>query len=494
MKKGLLVSLGLALFVFASTLLTFYNSQIKSFVLGTHTGPADSTWGTFHGNNQRTGLSPYDTAHVDGTLLWEFKADGGMEASPTIGEDDTIYFGGMDGYLYAVKKGGSLKWKTKIGTPAIKGYGGSKHLSSITSTPAIDKQGNIYVTSRDQYIFALNSDGEIKWKFQINLTPDHWGSPLVGPDGTIYVNGSPSGGGFYEVDETKYIKVNPPKGGLYALNPDGTLKWHYEVKDRMFNSPTMDKDGNIYIAVLTGVYKNDLIVFSPDGEVKWRVPLPTPVESSPSVADNGVVYLGSFSEKGDGAGLYAVTKDGIQWHHKVGGKEVLSTPAVASDGTIYHGSMVGSVFAINPDGTQKWEFETGGKTIESSTAIGADGTLYFGVNTDAAGKTNFFALNPDGTIKWEYATEMHTSIMASPAIGKDGTVYVGTFDGDLYAFGGPEKKNVVADLGQKLPKSISKQLPSNDIVPIAIGGGAVVLVVGALVFVNKKKALDKNKY
>ena len=141
-------------------------------------------------------------------------------------------------------------------------------------------------------------------------------------------------------------------------------------------------------------------------------------------------------QSGDGSGLFAVTKAGVLWHHEVGGKEVLSTPAVAKDGTIYIGSMVGKVFAINPDGTRKWQFDTGGTTVESSSAIGADGTIYFGVNPTAQGKPNVFALNPDGTLKWKYSTRLHASIMASPAIGSDGTVYITAWDGNLYAFGG----------------------------------------------------------
>ncbi len=84
---------------------------------------ADSAWPTFHGNSQRTGLSPYNTNHVDGTVLWTFKTGSGIEASPTIGIDGTIYFGANDGYVYAVTKNGVLKWKTKIGTPRLKRYG-----------------------------------------------------------------------------------------------------------------------------------------------------------------------------------------------------------------------------------------------------------------------------------------------------------------------------------------------------------------------------------
>ena len=226
----------------------------------------NSPWPTFHGNNQRTGLSPYDTSHVDGIVVWKFETNSGIESSPVIDEEGTIYFGTNDCYVYSVSKG-DLKWKTKIGTPQLKGYGGSKDYTCIPGTPSIDSNKNIYITTRDQKLVALNSAGDILWEFIINLTPDHFGSPAIGSDGTIYVLGSPPDDGFKEAyqqfggyDDTDYITNNPPDGGLYALTPDGKVKWHYETSYRMFNSPSIDKNGLIYIAVQTNYNERKLVV------------------------------------------------------------------------------------------------------------------------------------------------------------------------------------------------------------------------------------------
>src|SRR6185369_11020223 len=54
-----------------------------------------------------------------------------------------------------------------------------------------------------------------------------------------------------------------------------------------------------------------------------------------------------------------------------------SSPAIASDGTIYIGSNDQRLYAINPDGTKKWAFQTGGK-LQSSPAIASDGKIYIG--------------------------------------------------------------------------------------------------------------------
>lgn len=452
MKKRVLIILMLAVLVFV-LLVNPVSAQL-----------ADSAWPTFHGNSQRTGLSPYDTSHVDGTILWTFETGSGIESSPVIDKEGTLYFGTTDCYVYAVDRQGDLKWKTKIGTPQIKGYGGSKDYTCIPGTASIDSNGNIYITTRDQKLVAVDSEGNVLWEFIINLTPDHFGSPAIGSDGTIYVLGSPPDDGFKEAyetfggyDDTEYIKDNPPAGGLYALNPDGTQKWHYNVDYRMFNSPSMDKNGLIYIAVSTDYGERKLIVLKQDGTVAWEVILPMEVESSPSIAEDGTVYIGSFDQNEKGSGLFSINKEGVKWHYTLGQKEVFTTPAIGGDGTVYIGSMVNKIFAINPDGTEKWNVDVGG-SIESSIAVGADGTIYFGVNTDAQGKPNIFALNPDGTVKWSYTTETHASIMATPAIGSDGTVYFAPWDGNLYAFGSSEdKKEKKAETGEQTEKEPEPQ-------------------------------------
>lgn len=122
-----------------------------------------------------------------------------------------------------------------------------------------------------------------------------------------------------------------------------------------------------------------------------------------------------------------------KWAYRVGNvnSDLRGCPAIASDGTIYVGSLNNSLYAINPDGTLKWEFETLGIAWHSP-AIGADGTLYIGSGISATNyyegnKKNFFAINPDGTVKW--AVESSLVVDNSPAIAADGTIYLPCSDG-----------------------------------------------------------------
>jgi outer membrane protein assembly factor BamB len=67
--------------------------------------------------------------------------------------------------------------------------------------------------------------------------------------------------------------------------------------------------------------------------------------------------------------------------------------------------------------------------VNSSPAIASDGTIYVGSEDGS-----LYALNPDGTLKWGY--DASSAVNSSPTIGSDGTVYVGSESGNLYAIKG----------------------------------------------------------
>ena len=91
------------------------------------------------------------------------------------------------GYMYALKDVGAkseLKWKFKVE------YG-------ITASPAIDNQGNVFFSTTsispvqvgslgDYHLYALDKNGKKIWSYPLKgLT---WDSPSIGKDGTIYLN------------------------------------------------------------------------------------------------------------------------------------------------------------------------------------------------------------------------------------------------------------------------------------------------------------------
>ncbi len=104
--------------------------------------------------------------------------------------------------------------------------------------------------------------------------------------------------------------------------------------------------------------------------------------------------------------------------------EIIHTPAIGEDGTIYFSCQDGYLYALNSDGSFKWKTLLGWYSTFSPT-IGNDGTIF--ACFKASGK--LFALDTEGNIKWEYDIEQ--AIHSAPAIAPDNSINfiseVGTF-------------------------------------------------------------------
>ena len=155
------------------------------------------------------------------------------------------------------------------------------------------------------------------------------------------------------------------------------------------------------------------------GIPKWTFQTQGSLVSSPALAPDGTLYVGSNDNH-----LYAVLPDGTQKWAFTTQDAVMSSPAIGPDGTIYVGCHDYHLYAVLPDGTQKWAFTTP-YLIRSSPALGQDGTTYV-----TATNGSLYAVNPDGSQKWEFPLAGGRS---SPSVGTDGIIYVGGDDKNLYA-------------------------------------------------------------
>lgn len=150
------------------------------------------------------------------------------------------------------------------------------------------------------------------------------------------------------------------------------------------------------------------------------------------MAPDGTIYFGSW----DGY-LYALYPNGtMRWRCEVGsGTE--TTPAIASDGTIYVGGD--DLYAVYPNGTMRWTFNLGASRyiFKSCPAISAEGTIYIGVDIGDAAGGEILAVNPNGTERWRKLISDEW-VDSSAAIAADGTVYIGSTGGPggyMHAFG-----------------------------------------------------------
>jgi len=205
-----------------------------------------------------------------------------------------------------------------------------------------------------------------------------------------------------------------------ADNPPTDLKWIFETHNvGFYGSTVIDSEGTIYTAA------EDLYAIYPNGTLKWQFGTNGWSESCPAIDENGIIYIGT--SVGDPNYFYAVYPNGtMKWKYWIGGgTDLISSPVIGSDGTIYFGCGQ-SIVALFSNGTLRWQRSTN-HLVYSSPAIGDDGTVYCGCHD-----TYLYALYPNnGSVKWMFKTG--DWIRVSPCIADDGTIYCVSTDGYLYA-------------------------------------------------------------
>jgi outer membrane protein assembly factor BamB len=391
-----------------------------------HAQLATTVWPMLGHDIRHTGLSTVDTSGNPGQLKWVYDivdqnstSPVCLEGSPAIGADGTIYTN-CDEFLYALNPDGTLKWKFQAGDVIE------------FSSPAIGADGTIYIGCFDHNLYAVTdngANGTAKWTFATGGAVDS--SPAIAADGTIYVGSSDN--------------------NLYAINPDGTQKWKFRTRKSStgfssgISSPAIGANGIIYVGSDEKLYA---IADGGQGTVtkKWVFATGGPMYGSPTIGADGTVYVGSA----DGS-LYAVTDEGSnfkkKWRFSTGGA-VDSSPSIGADGTIYFASNDSKFYAITDHGThatRKWAF-AGGAVFGSALSIAADGTI-FGSSENG----NLYAITDNGTSatkKWMITVD---GGLSSPVIAADGTIYVGGSGlDDLFAVGIPPAP-VAVELGISTP-------------------------------------------
>jgi len=434
----------------------------------------------------------------NGTLKWLFTTRGEIISSPAIGMDGTIYVGSQDHSLYAINPNGTKKWAFATGSLIM------------WPSPAIGADGVVYIASDDKSLYAVNPNGTQKWSYA--TTDLIYASPVIGPDGTVYISsidnylyaiggnaptaqpsftltksvtptnaaagatvtytlayantgtanatnvtltdtlpahltytsGSASSGGTFSASALTWSLGTLNAGAsatvtFQAVVSNGTatgtnIANTASISCTEVSAPVVSNAATVTVVGSTSGARGDWWMFHHDmqhtgrsaytgpiaGVKKWVVSTGNSIYSSPAIASDGTIYIGS-----NDMNLYAVNPNGTKkWSFATSGG-VSPSPAIGTDGTIYVGSWDGKLYAINPNGSKKWSFTTQ-QDIESSPTIGTDGTIYIG-----SWDTKLYAVNPNGSKKWAFAT--NGEIHSFPAIGTDGTLYVGSDDNKLYA-------------------------------------------------------------
>ena len=285
--------------------------------------------------------------------------------------------GSQDSRVYDVARDGTLKWSYATG-------------DIIFSSPAVAHDGTVYIGSDDDHLYAVTPrEGKPRWIVQLGACPqrvgigpeasrcDVDGGPTIGPDGVIYTGGD----------------------GIYAINPDGTLRWHFVTNGHVSSAPALLPDGT----VVAGARTTSFMPWPPTARSAGIFGPAADIEPAPAIGDDGTIYVGSDDHK-----LYAIGPDGVLRWAFTTGADVRSSVAIGN-GIIYVGSFDAQLYAVHLDGTLAWSFRAGDRIV-SSPLVDAAGAVLFGSQDD-----RLYCLEPDGHLRW--SVELGGDIDSSPTLG-----------------------------------------------------------------------------
>ncbi len=355
-----------------------------------------TNWAQLLGSGARGGFNPYenvlDPGNVGGMVeLWHKSSAVGVDSSPVVA-NGLVYiaeadFWTTDQLLAYNAVTGRLRWSANT-------------WGDVHGAPAV-ANGRVYVATErgNQYVEAFDATtGAQLWSAPVGS----YCSPAVA-DRTVYVTAL--------------------DGRLYAFDAvSGVLRWSTpNISLGPFSSPAAAK-GIVYVGSGDGnVYAFDAAT----GTEQWTAPTGGTVDSSPAVV-NGVVYTGS--EDGNVYALSART-GALRWSTPTGGAIVGS--AAVANGTVYIGSFDGNLYALDSKtGSVRWTWQSSDSGwIESAIAV-ANGVVYPVTNA----MTLHAVDTTSGTGLWSWRFGSQSS--SSPAVA-NGIIYIGSWDGNLHAFGLP---------------------------------------------------------
>ena len=375
------------------------------------------------------------SALPDEPVLWEYVTGSAIYSSVTLGSDGVAYIGSGDSSVYAINTDGSLKWSYQTG-------------DWVDSVPALNEDESVvYVGSWDNHLYALNTDdGSLVWSYETgNFVVS---SPSIGEDGTIYFG---SNDNFF-----------------YAINPDGTLKWEFFLEGtdtaEIQASSAIDEDGTIYFGAKNG----RLYSLDSEGNLNWYYQVEAEdggngefgITSSIAIDDEGNLYFGSQSGRFYSVDpslmdvLHAsgfdedavVPTDFVRWTHRLldisaDDEGIDSSPVVGPFGNVYYATREGYIIALDSDGVELWSLYVG-DVFYSAPTVDSEGIVYipsfFGNVIDSETQeseavSGLTAINQDGEIIWEYSL-VYGYIDSSMAMDDNGVLYLGASDGTVMAF------------------------------------------------------------
>lgn len=244
--------------------------------------------------------------------------------------------------------------------------------SPIQSQLAPSSDGNLYFTTRDGFLHAIDDKGHERWARR---------------------------------SYAKSIAVSPG-AVLYALAPDGSVEALDARSKALWNMSAASARGPLAASSAAVYFQEDkqLIAAASPGVVQWRANAPDEITSA-ALADDGTIVAAS-----DGASVIAIASNGgRRWSFSPDGG-FKGEVAVRGD-SVYLGSTSGRLYALAASsGAELWHFDTSAAVI-AGPVVNPTGPVFFA--SDAT-----YALTADGELGWSQPSPKGpTTLLASDGAG-----------------------------------------------------------------------------
>lgn len=318
--------------------------------------------------NGTGGLEKLDAS--TGRLIWTFQTQGKEVPAPALIANNTAYFGSTDGNLYAVNATtGKEVWHFATG-------------QTILGSPIL-ANGALYFGSDDGNLYAVNpSSGAKLW------------SQHAGTGGEAVSVGTPA-----VVNGVVYATSTNNSTHSYVLAvkaQTGAQIWRQTANSELLSSPQVS--GNKVYVAATEIMQ-------------------------PGQSSTRESHLEVFNAAD---GSHAVQLARTQF--ATASTQSISPPTLAN-GSIYTGSLNGSVSATSANGNALWQRSLGGE-VDASPQL-ANGSLFVGVNAGTITGNSIVSLNAaNGAVRWQ---RFINNYAGGNIVVSNNTVYFGAEDGNVYA-------------------------------------------------------------
>jgi outer membrane protein assembly factor BamB len=201
-----------------------------------------------------------------GKVVWNYFADAAIRNSAVITLDRKLVFATEKGTVYGIDL-------NNLTLPVSPGWQLSL-LDSITDSPAIDGQGNIYVGTKNGRLLKISlqtQQPQVLWQVQT-------GGPIVASP-VIDVNGN--------------LYVGSTDAKLYAVNTStGTTNWTFSTSQSIRSTAAISNTNLIYFGNDAG----EFFVVDSNATPKWFYKDSSAI-TAPVLYQNGVAFIGTVGKK-----------------------------------------------------------------------------------------------------------------------------------------------------------------------------------------------------